>query len=425
MPIPFSTTFGTLPNASEQSQTQADYVCDGIDDQVEIQAAIAALPSAGGKTYLTEGKFSISDAITINKELSLAGCSIHTTEIFLADGADADMIVLDATGLDHVFFAEVKSLTLNGNKTNQSVATKCLWLKENFSDCIFSDLFLVNCKGNPIEISDGWLHRFTRIWVELYDGIGIHMQETGSKVSGLLSFTDSRISGGINNVKIEGPSELPDTPWDSCFTGCVFAGAEQHGVSLNSASGWIFNGCFFKSASGSAADTYDVFYADSSTEIVVTGCIIDGASSSRYGVNLVGTSDYISVVGNVLVDHLTASVHVESGANTHGEIESNVGYTNEILESSCFIATAAYGTPAAEQIDILREFRDKVLLRNRVGAMFVSLYYEASPPIADFISQHEVFRTIVRNGFIEPLVAVVRSSQGLWNSSEQRLPLFL
>jgi hypothetical protein len=81
----------------------------------------------------------------------------------------------------------------------------------------------------------------------------------------------------------------------------------------------------------------------------------------------------------------------------------------------CFIATAAYGTDTAEQLDILREFRDTVLLPNRLGAEFVSLYYRASPPLADFISQNEVLRTIARVGFVDPLVRLLTWTHNSWS----------
>jgi hypothetical protein len=80
----------------------------------------------------------------------------------------------------------------------------------------------------------------------------------------------------------------------------------------------------------------------------------------------------------------------------------------------CFIATAAYGSPAAEEIEILREFRDVVLLPNRLGAEFVSFYYRTSPPIADFISRHEVVRMTVRMG-LSPIVTVLNWSYALWS----------
>ena len=82
----------------------------------------------------------------------------------------------------------------------------------------------------------------------------------------------------------------------------------------------------------------------------------------------------------------------------------------------CFIATAAYGSDTAEELDILREFRDELLLPNSLGAKFVSFYYNTSPPIADFISQHEVLRTAVRVGFVDPIVKILNWSHDLWST---------
>ena len=79
----------------------------------------------------------------------------------------------------------------------------------------------------------------------------------------------------------------------------------------------------------------------------------------------------------------------------------------------CFIATAAYGTDTTKEIDILREFRDEVLLPNSLGAKLVSLYYQISPPVANLISQHEILRTTVRVGFVCPIVEILSWSHDL------------
>jgi hypothetical protein len=108
-----------------------------------------------------------------------------------------------------------------------------------------------------------------------------------------------------------------------------------------------------------------------------------------------------------------------------GEIDQNFDLTISSSDGSffpfslpCFIATAAYGTETAEEINILREFRDVVLLPSGLGAEFVSLYYEVSPSIAEVISQHDFLRAAVRVGFIDPIVAILDWSHALWSETD-------
>jgi len=82
--------------------------------------------------------------------------------------------------------------------------------------------------------------------------------------------------------------------------------------------------------------------------------------------------------------------------------------------SGCFIATAAYGSPTAEQIDVLREFRDAVLLESTAGSQFVALYYKLSPPVADFISGSSFLRSFVKVLLVDPAVWMVESTGGIW-----------
>jgi len=80
----------------------------------------------------------------------------------------------------------------------------------------------------------------------------------------------------------------------------------------------------------------------------------------------------------------------------------------------CFIATAAYGTSTAEELDTLRAFRDDVLLQNSIGSQLVEWYYQTSPPVADFISEHQPLRTLVRELLVDPVTWLVEATGNLW-----------
>lgn len=67
----------------------------------------------------------------------------------------------------------------------------------------------------------------------------------------------------------------------------------------------------------------------------------------------------------------------------------------------CFVATAAWGTDMAPEVESLRSWRDRVLLRSRVGRLFVKVYYQISPPLA--APSSETARRLVR-GLLRPLV---------------------
>jgi polyhydroxybutyrate depolymerase len=82
----------------------------------------------------------------------------------------------------------------------------------------------------------------------------------------------------------------------------------------------------------------------------------------------------------------------------------------------CFIATAAYGSPSAKQLDVLREFRDDVLLKSTVGSRLVDLYYKVSPPIANFIAAHNLVRILVRDLLVDPIVWLTEATSGIWRN---------
>ncbi len=84
--------------------------------------------------------------------------------------------------------------------------------------------------------------------------------------------------------------------------------------------------------------------------------------------------------------------------------------------SRCLVATAAYGSGLAGEVQLLREFRDCYVSRSRLGSSFVrafnSFYYCWSPYVAGFIAGHTTARLLVRL-WLYPLIQTLRTARWL------------
>jgi hypothetical protein len=96
------------------------------------------------------------------------------------------------------------------------------------------------------------------------------------------------------------------------------------------------------------------------------------------------------------------------GFLTFDDVNSHAAAPDQIAgllskNGNCFIATAAFGSPLASQVGVLRKFRDSFLMSSRTGRNFVSYYYKQSPSLAKKLAAHEGARFFVRL-FLYPLV---------------------
>ena len=79
--------------------------------------------------------------------------------------------------------------------------------------------------------------------------------------------------------------------------------------------------------------------------------------------------------------------------------------------STCFIATAAFGSPMAREVGVLREFRDDVLLPHAAGRAAVAAYYRIGPAFAGVIARSETLKALVRTG-LAPMIWLASRSRG-------------
>ena len=196
----------------------------------------------------------------------------------------------------------------------------------------------------------------------------------------------------LGNVQAVTPSG--DLPPDVAFpygffgfsvTGIGPGGATSVTLYLDSESSDIYYK--YGKIPGSTTDEIYEFSYDPET---VTGAEFDGFTVTLHFVD-----------GNLGDDDLTANgIIIDQG----GPGITGVS-TPAALGKDCFIATAAFGSVDAPRVRLLREFRDRVLLQNRVGKVFVNAYYRYSPPLARWLSNHETARVVVRYSLI-PVVWV-------------------
>jgi hypothetical protein len=163
--------------------------------------------------------------------------------------------------------------------------------------------------------------------------------------------------------------------------------------------------------------TYDIIdWGDVSTTITwgtakwIVSIVDDDGYILSEGVHYTLTHTVPGVSANLTI---LSSTYLAAKLKSFGEkivltIDFDVGRDATLtinVPEICFIATAAYGTPMAEEIQILREFRDEYLLTNPLGQALVGVYYRVSPPIAEFITEHPSLKPIVRAGLL-PAVAM-------------------
>lgn len=308
-------------DASATSKAQADYVCDGTADDVEINAAIAAA-SSGDVIYFAEGTYNISATIISSKALSFIGAP--GAEWFLINSANCNMF----SGLFKMF----ANLELNGNRSNQGVASHLIVGTGG------ADIYIVNCliwqgNGDGLRIvnpaSSMWTWRITGTTFENFTNYGVNIQQSNNG----LSFRNLQISnnyfwncrdGGIylvgngQNIK------------EIMISGSRIGYSNDSLIEADDCLHINIIGNILDSPGQNAADNDAGVYLNDCLECVISGNNIFNSLNftNAYGIDLQGTTDRITIESNNIYDSGASWLgSINLGAsNNNGLIRNNVGY---------------------------------------------------------------------------------------------------
>ncbi len=86
----------------------------------------------------------------------------------------------------------------------------------------------------------------------------------------------------------------------------------------------------------------------------------------------------------------------KSSAKTPDAVDAIIKILDKSSGSRCFIATAAFENPMAREVQMLCQFRDQILVKTKLGRIFVNFYYKTSPSIAEILDQSSTLKYVTR-----------------------------
>jgi hypothetical protein len=126
----------------------------------------------------------------------------------------------------------------------------------------------------------------------------------------------------------------------------------------------------------------------------------EGATALILPANIPAGDLVTSPIGDLVPQtHYYVAVRATNDMNEHGPIavaEVTTTARTFATVTPCFIATAAYGSPLAKEIGVLRQLRDRHLATNAIGRWLIARYYQVGPWAARAIGQYKTLRTLTR-----------------------------
>lgn len=358
-----STSYVVAANdAPQHVRAQADYVCDGTADDVEIQAAITALPTNGGTVHLSQGTFNIATNLLVKSYTILEGEG-DTTVIVQNVAANYDPINsgnYPASGNGD--YTVLRNFKLDGKRATVTGSGTIVWYGGTHP--IFENLHLVDMYGTGI-----LLRTCTRALIKnnhidnaKADGIAIYDGSNLCIISGnIVENCDGSYGIQVLGIEVAGQAETA-----SCIIANNISRANVNGIGIvagavrnlicanycanNSASGILTYGL---SVGGVERQVTDALIIGNYSSYNVDGIRIDGVAAYTDDAMVVGnhtddntTGINITAQGRTTVvkaNHLRGDTTSLTNSGSSSKINQNTGYISENSST----ATVANGATTA------------------------------------------------------------------------------
>jgi len=324
------TIFVAAYNASAASILYAyatgGYVCDGTADEVQINAAIAALPAGGGKVVLSEGTFIIASSILrpITGRLWLEGQGCVATEIQLANGVND--FAIKKTGAGVVNQTKFSNFGIYGNSANNATggginltgmtgaileditintvgSKRGIFADGSVETCagsIWRNVSVYTCTAEGVRLEGCYGYNITNSFTSFTTGVGWSFVNCGELMClGLTSDQSTGVAFHLYNVN---RSVFYVTAFQCDSTGMLLdAASKENTIHLQSwrcpkindydAGLWVKDGCF---------DNYCLVYIGEHYVANPISVKLDGAGTGNVVTGIIeGTLDSLAVGTNI------------------------------------------------------------------------------------------------------------------------------
>lgn len=374
-------------DADAKIKLNADYVCDGVDDEVEINQAIAEIAAlGGGQIYLPKGNYIVSEQIKVKNNCSLKGSGWSTVVKlannvnfgFVDEGAgiiDVYALIRNESDGDSI---QVHDLKIDGNRANNTGGQYHSLFFKNGINCVANNLFviggfgsrggcgIVDSAGNRTTISNcittGSARHgiattsFTQNFIitnnqsYLNNQSGIHTSTGMGVVSNNMCYknntdgiqgTNASESIYIGNVCYENGSDgINAVGGHKIIANNTISNNGAHGIDLTHTGGGVSNiQIVGNKITGNALNA---IYGTAVFDIIIKGNNIKGSATSNYGIRF---EQYLSG------GHFIISDNMIKGGLTKA-ISMDAGYDNIIISGNVALSGIEIDANAVNVIEV-------------------------------------------------------------------------